>query len=235
MARTKTQFRNRILQKLVETDPALVRDGLSPVELPFRKSLQAVGGPISEIYFVEHGIISVVAANGRQRKPVEVGLIGHEGCTGVELILHDDRSQHDVYVQVAGEGYRLPAKLLMTAIGESASFRRMLLRFAATFLIQVTETALANGSATIDARLARWLLMANDRMEADALPFTHEFLALMLGVRRAGVTLAIQELARDGLIDSRRGKVSIIDRKGLVDRAAGTYGRAHAELQRLLG
>lgn len=235
MAR-QISFRNRILQRLAQTDPELVRDGLTPVALPFRKSLQVVGAPIKDVYFVEHGIISVVAAaNGRQRKPVEVGLIGHEGVTGIELILHDDRSQHDVYVQVAGEGYSLPAKSLMTAIGESQSFRRMMLRFAATFLIQVTETALANGNATIDARLARWLLMANDRMEVDSLPFTHEFLALMLGVRRAGITLAIQELARDGLIDNRRGRVSIIDRSGLVDRADGTYGRAHSEMQRLIG
>jgi CRP-like cAMP-binding protein len=233
---TTRSFHNAILAKLSPRDLDLVQGDLSPVALPLRRSMQKVGAKITEVYFVEHGIVSVVAVhvNGKRGKPAEVGLIGSEGITGIELILADDRSQHDVYVQVAGDGYRLPAATLKNAMAKSNTLQRTMLRLAASFLIQVTETALANGSATIDARLARWLLMADDRLPDDALPFTHEFLSLMLGVRRAGVTTAIQELTRAGLINSRRGRVSIVDRDGLIARAGGIYGRAHTELLRLM-
>jgi len=230
----REQYRNELLRRLSGADLALIEPGLAALPLPLRKSLQRRGSVIADVYFVETGIVSVVALGAKREKPVEAGLIGREGMTGIELILADNRSQQDVYIQVAGSGHHIKAADLQRATEESESLRRLFLRFAGGFLTQVTETALANGSATIDRRLSRWLLMAQDRLDDAALPLTHEFLGLMLGVRRSGVTVAIQELAHDGLVESRRGRVVIVDRAGLIERAGDIYGRSHAEQQRLL-
>lgn len=228
-------FRNQLLSRLTRADLDLVVPALTQISLPVRKPLQKPGAVINDLYFVEDGIVSVVASGSKKSKRVEAGLIGREGVTGIEVILAGDRSQHEVYMQVGGSGFRMRVEDAIKAMATSERFRQLLLRFASAFLMQVSETALANGSATIDARLSRWLLMAQDRLNNASLPLTHEFLALMLGVRRAGVTIAIQELARDALIDSKRAHVTILDRAGLIARAGGIYGRSESELRRLIG
>jgi CRP-like cAMP-binding protein len=116
----------------------------------------------------------------------------------------------------------------------SPRLREVLLRFVQSFLIQATHTAISNGSARLEERLARWLLMAHDRIESDDLPLVHEFLALMLGVRRPGVTIGIHSLEGAGLIEARRGVIKILDRKGLEDAANASYGVPEAEYRRLM-
>jgi CRP-like cAMP-binding protein len=178
---------------------------------------------ITSVYFPESGFASVVT-NGGSGQAIEVGLIGREGMTGLAVVLGVDRPvRNETYMQAPGAGWCLAAAKLRAAIDQSTSLHRSLLRYVHDFQAQTTETALANGRAKIEARLARWLLMADDRVDGNELPLTHEFLSLMLGVQRGGVTLAVQGLERADLISTRRGKITILDRKALEKKSNGTY------------
>ena len=184
--------------------------------------------------FSQLGFASVVAIQ-RSGKQVEVGLIGCEGMTGLPIVLGNHRSPHATYIQAAGMGHCLPAKDLRQAIQASLSLRDCLLKFVQAFGVQTTHTAVCNAQSKIDVRLARWLLMAQDRIQDDILPLTHEFVSLMLGVRRPGVTEALKALRQRGLISYRRGEITINDRKG-VERVAGeAYGTPESEYRRLIG
>ena len=144
--------------------------------------------------------------------------------TGLAVVMGNDRSPHDTYIQAAGSGQRISAAKLRWAMNRSARLHRSLLRYAHAFLIQTAQTALANGRSKNAQRLARWLLMADDRIEGAELPLTHKFLSIMLGVQRPAVTLAVQVLERSRLIrQPRRGIITIIDRNGLMKLADGTY------------
>jgi CRP-like cAMP-binding protein len=215
---------NRILADLSRKDMALLEPHLSSVDLPLRKQLATRNKRIDQIYFIDAGFASVVA-NGTDR-PIEVGLIGREGMTGLGVVMGDDRSAHETFIQAAGSGQRISAANLRRADEKSATLHRALMRYAHSFLIQVTHTALANGRSKIEERLARWLLMADDRLDGNELPLTHEFLGMMLGTQRPGVTLAVQALEREGLIAAKRGRVIILDRKSLEATSNGTYMRS---------
>ena len=144
------------------------------------------------MYFIEAGIASVVA-NG-SGKQIEIGLIGREGMTGLGVVMGNDRSPYDTYMQVAGRGLGINASKLREADERSTALHRLIMKYTDAFLVQTAQTALANGRSKIEERLARWLLMAPDRLESDELPLTHEFLALMLGTQRPGVTIALHAL-----------------------------------------
>jgi CRP-like cAMP-binding protein len=227
-----SSLRNRILVQLAPDDFALLEPHLEPVELALRQGLEAHNRPIAHAYFLESGIASVVA-NGPTDHNIEVALIGRDGMTGLPIMLGTDRSAYETYMQVAGNGHRLPADSLRAALEKSASLRQVCLRFVHVFQIQTAHTALANGRAKLEERLARWLLMAHDRTDADELPVTHEFLSIMLGVRRAGVTVALNMLEPRGLVRGERGTVVILDRKSLVEMTNGFYGGPEAEASRL--
>jgi CRP-like cAMP-binding protein len=213
--------KNLIISRLSAAEMALLKSDLEPIELPLRYVLEEANEPISHSYFIQNGLASVVAGNGRKR--LEVGLIGCEGMSGIPIVLGNDRSPHETFMQVAGDGMRITADKLRAAFSQSRSLERVLLSFAHAFLNQTSSTALANGTATLEERLARWLVMANDRLEGNEVPLTHEFLSLMLGVRRAGVTVALNYLEQRALIRLARGQIEITDRKGLEAAANGTY------------
>jgi CRP-like cAMP-binding protein len=128
-------------------------------------------------------------------------------------------------MQIGGRGRRLPADKLRQGLQASSSLQHVLLRYVHSYLAQTTQTALANGRGKIEERLARWLLMAHDRIDGDAFVLTHEFLAIMLGVRRSGVTTALQELERKALVSHARALVTILDREGLEEASNGSYER----------
>jgi CRP-like cAMP-binding protein len=216
-----TRFKNRILSKLSADNLALLKPDLEPVELPLRRVLETPDQPITHSYFIEYGLASIIASN--KNKKLEVGLIGCEGVTGLPIILGNDRSPNETFMQVAGHGVRVPAQKLREAIAQSRSLELGLLAFAHSFLNQTANTALSNGTATLEERLARWLLMASDRLRGDEVPLTHEFLSLMLGVRRAGVTVALNYLEHRGVIRLSRKQIVIMDRKGLEATANGCY------------
>jgi len=216
---------NRILSRLSRQEFALLEPHLEAVDLPVRKTLEARRKRIDQVYFIESGFASVVA-NGTNKPSIEVGIIGREGMTGLAIVMGHDRAQHDTYIQVAGHGLRISAAKLREADERSMILHRAMLRYAHAFLLQTTTTALANGRSKIEERAARWLLMADDRIDGDYLPLTHEFLGLMLGTHRPGVTIALQALEKAGLITTRRSHITIIDRKGLEKSSNGTYIRS---------
>ena len=187
--------RNRLLAALSPRDLALLQPHLQPVAMELRKDIERPNRRIKAVCFMEAGIASVVAVQPDATQ-VEVGLIGNEGMSGAAVVLGDDRSPHSTYIQIAGEAQRITVTELRKAMNASETLRNLFLRFVQVFMVQTAHTAIANARAHIDQRLARWILMAHDRTGDKTLPLTHEFLSLMLGVRRAGVTEALQSLNR---------------------------------------
>jgi CRP-like cAMP-binding protein len=228
------QQRNHLLAALSAADLALLEPQLEQVSLERRAVLEAPNKTVENVYFLESGVVSVVAMNGRGER-IEVGLIGCEGMSGVTVVMGNHRSPHSTYMQIGGEGLRLSAAAMRKALEQSRSLRALLLHFAQVFMTQAAQTAVANGRAKLDERLARWLLMAHDRMEADDVPLTHEFLSVMLGVRRASVTVALDGFKKRGLITVRRGGITILDRRAIEKIAGSFYGVPEAEFRRLIG
>jgi CRP-like cAMP-binding protein len=155
--------------------------------------------------------------------------------TGLAVLMGTDRTPNDIFMQLGGTGFRITAENLRQAMDRSPRLHRQLLRYGHAFVIQASSTALANARGNIEERLSRWILMAHDRIDGDELPLTHEFLGLMLGVRRPGVTVALNCLVKVALIKTGRGIISILDRKGLEKIAKGAYGVPEAEFHRLFG
>jgi CRP-like cAMP-binding protein len=226
-----SQYQNKLLAKLGKADIALLGP-MTHVDLALRDDLHKADAKVKYVYFPETALASVVATVSDSQ--IEIGLVGSEGMTGLALVLDDDRWPFDCFVQGAGSAIRFDASRFAKAIGASPSLRRVLTRYANAFATQVASTGIANGRALLEQRLARWLLMVGDRL-GSSFPMTHEFLAIMLGVRRAGVTLALQVLEGRGLIRATRGNVAIVDREGLCEGAGGYYGLAEREYDRLLG
>jgi CRP-like cAMP-binding protein len=224
---SSTSLRNRLLASLSSAEYALLKPDLESVALAVRQILEAPNTPITHSYFIESGLASIVARNSHKR--LEVGLIGCEGMTGLPIVLGSDRSPHETFIQVAGEGKRIAADKLRAAMQKSRSLERAFLKCAHEFMNQTANTALSNGTASLEERLARWLLMANDRLEGNEIPLTHEFLSLMLGVRRAGVTVALNYLEQRGIIQLARGDIIILDREGLTASANGNYHQPEAQ------
>lgn len=223
---------NRILLGASDEDYGLLKGHLSRVDLPMRRKLELSNRQIEHVYFMESGFASVVA-NGSGDEAIEIGLIGREGVTGVPVIMGADRWPNETFIQSAGIAQRIPVSEFVDAIKQSETLHQGLLTYCHTFLVQISQTALANGRSKIEQRLARWLCMAHDRSDGNDLNLTHEFLALTLGVRRPGVTLALEQLANDGMIQMKRSRITIANRRLLELRTNGAYGRAEIEFDRL--
>lgn len=232
MASAGIVCKNRLLNTLKPADLALLRPLLEPVDLPLEMVLEMPNEPIDSVYFIESGIASVVAGQGAR---IELGLIGLEGMSGLSIVLGDDRSVNRTFMQASGSAFRIGAKEFSRMLQKSPTLRLSLLRYAQFFSTQVAQTAVANGRGKLEARLARWLLMTHDRMGGDSFPFTHQFLSVMLGVRRPGVTVALHVLEGLGLIKARRGLITVVDRKGLEAHSDASYGVPEAEYERLIG
>ena len=226
--------RNHVLSSLSDRDAALLASSLEPVELPLRHQLETPHRPIEHVYFPEDGLISVVTTGALERQ-IEVGIIGRDGLSSVAAVLGVDRSPNSVFMQIAGRGLRIQTDALKAAFETSLSLRQTLMSAVQAFVVQASYTALANGRAKIDARLARWLVMAHDRLDGDRIPLTHEFLAVMLGVRRPGVSIVLQQFDALGLIETRRSALVIKNRKLLEEMADGFYGIPEDEQERLTG
>ena len=226
--------RNGLLAALPTGDLARLRPRLQRVELPFDKTLYPADGPLAAVLFVEDGMVSLLATleGGEQ---VEVGIIGREGLVGLPLVFGDDRSLTEARVQVEGAALRLGAAALRAAMDESAALRNLLLRHALALQAQVTMTAACNARHPIEQRLARWLLTAHDRAGADEFAMTHEFMSMMLGVRRPGVSLAAGVLQKAGLIRYARGRMAVTDRPGLEAASCECYHAVRREFSRLFG
>jgi CRP-like cAMP-binding protein len=231
-SKVSEKYRNRLLATLAPADLALLEPQLNQVTLERRKRLELPNKTIQDVYFMEHGIASVVALSDSKG---EIGLIGCEGVSGMAVILGNHRSPHSTFMQVAGDGQRISVAAMRAAMSASPTLQNLLLRYAQSFMIQTAHTAAANVNAPGERRLARWLLMAHDRIDGDEIPLTHEFISIMLGTRRPGVTEAMRSLAHRGLIKTARGLITLIDRVGLEKHAGKYYGVPEAEYTRMIG
>jgi CRP-like cAMP-binding protein len=223
---------NRLLQLLSAADFSLLEPHLVAVTMKLRDPFESPNKPIEIIIFPTTGIASVVAKqNGAE---VEIGLVGCEGMSGTAVVLGNQRSANATYVQVAGDGHQISSLHLRAAIDESRSLHGLFLKYVQAFMAQTAHTAIANARAKLPERLARWLLMAHDRIPGNRVRLTHEFLSVMLAVRRAGVTEAVNDLKNKELIVASRGEILVRNRKGLEKIAGAFYGVPEAEYRRLL-
>jgi CRP-like cAMP-binding protein len=226
--------RNRLLAALPPDDLARLWPRLEPVELASRQTLHAPDEPIGSVYFPETGYLSRLAPMD-DGDSAEVGLIGPEGMVGLAILHGSDRDGFEIIVQVPGTALRIDAAAFREELDRIPALQALLHRYALAHFEQVARTAACNGRHQTDQRLARWLLMAHDRVEGDEFPMTHEFLSMMLGVRRAGITVAAGQLQKAGLIRYERGRMEITDRPGLEAAACECYGIARRAYDRLLG
>jgi len=190
--------------------------------------------PIRDVYFPRSGVGSMIA-DEQEGGAVEVGTIGPEGFIGLPVLMGADRMPYRVFVQVAGDGWRLSADAFRRLVDERAPVRRLLLRFAQAFSDQVSQSVACNRLHTVDERCARWLLMTLDRVHGESFELTHEFLSYMLGVRRAGVTVAMGTLQGAQIIRYVRGRVTVLDRPRLEEASCGCYHITRTASDRLLG
>jgi len=224
---------NRLLVALPREDLDLLRPHFEPVPLPHKQTLSEPNAPIDHVHFLQEGMVSLVQPleNGAM---IEVGMIGNEGFLGVPVLLGADTSPLEAMVQIPGSALRMPASALREEAGRSSAVLGLLLRYVQALHIQVSLSAACNGRHTLPERLARWLLTARDRATSDQMPLSHEFLSMMLGVRRAGVTVAVGTLKAAGLIGNTHGQVTILDRQGLEAACCECYRTVRNEYRRLL-
>ncbi len=225
-----TWTNNGLLRTLPEKDAALVRSRAELVTLDQDQTLFESKKPITNVYFFESGLSSEVVF---ATKSIEVGCIGHEGCSGVPVLLGVDSSPHKAFMQAGGTALRIASADLTKLIDTNRAIRELLLRYAHVFMIQIAATALADGRYDIEQRLARWLLMCQDRL-GDELPLTHDFLSVMLGVRRPSVTDALHKLEGNRAIRAERALITVRDRAALEEKAGDSYGIPEAEYRRLI-
>jgi CRP-like cAMP-binding protein len=230
----QSTYRNQLLATLSPASLAALSPHLRPIELLNRAVLQRPNEPIASVLFPVSGYVSMLAAL-EDGDAVEVGLVGREGMVGIPLALAADRSPLEALVQAEGRALQLDAGVFLARMDEDPSLRGLVLRYVMAFNTQITMTAACNGRHHIEQRLARWLLMVQDRVECDEFPMTHEFMSMMLGVRRAGVTIAAGVLQKAGFISYERGRVRIADRTGLEAAACECHGIVRREFARLLG
>jgi CRP-like cAMP-binding protein len=226
---------NWLLRKLSSADFALLQPHLNRIDLKLRDYLFEPDTPIERVHFLEAGIASTVSLEegGEQ---IETGLYGREGMSGAAVLLGAGQSPHASFMQLDGAtSLVIASDQLIAAAENSGTLRNSLLRFVHTLSLQAAQTAAANAHYALPERLARWLLMCHDRVDGDDLPLTHEFMGMMLAVRRSGVTVTLHTLEGAGAIKSRRGVVTVTDRERLEEVAGDSYGGPEAEYRRLLG
>ena len=231
---TRRSSENLILAALSPDEQARLRSKLQPVELEQGQILYEASVPTDHVYFIDQGMISVVSVM-RNGDSIEVGTIGNEGMIGKWVMLGADAVPYRHIVQVAGKARRMSASALVAELLPDRPLTRHLHRFHAAFSTQIMQGMACNGLHSVEQRCCRWLLTAQDRVGSQELNITHEFLAQMLGVRRASVTEVLRPLQSDGLIRASRGKVIILDPKRLADASCECYGVIRNEYQRLLG
>ncbi|MBB4619699.1 Crp/Fnr family transcriptional regulator [Sphingomonas abaci] len=227
--------RNGLLSRMTATDYALLQPDLERVALTQRQVLDEPDQPVNHVYFIERGIGSLIAVQ-EDGSEIEVGLFGYEGLYGVSAILRADRSPLRSVIQLGdGSALRISSAALAAACDRSVALRTLLLRYVQSTIVQTAQTAASNAQYALPERLARWLLMCHDRSEGDEMTLTHEFLSVMLAVRRSGVTVTLHLLEGTGAVRGTRGLITVRDRARLEEIAGDSYGRAEAEYRRLVG
>ena len=225
---------NGLLRALPEADWSVLRPELRRDRIVPGQVIEPRDAPIDRVFFPESGVASVVAL-GVQGKKMETGPFGREGMSGLPIVHGVGQSPTETVVQIGGSALSVPAEVIAALMRESQTARSIFLRYSYAFGLQAVQTALAAGLTRIESRLARWLLMLHDRVDGDEIMATHEFMAMMLGVRRPGVTTSMHILEGDHLVKSARGRVRILDRPGLEKLCGSSYGLPEREYRRIIG
>ena len=230
---TRTDIRNYLLGLASEEAFAALAPHLEPFEAKQGMDLFERNVPLDKVYFLDHGIGSIVSSSPEDQL-AESGLFGRDGFSPTCLLLGSNESPFHCLVQVGGAGHCIDAAKFQKIVEAHPDFNRLLLKFVQAQSVQTSFTALSNAVHQIDERLARWLLMCHDRIDGDEIYLTHEFLSIMLAVRRPSVTTALHVLEGNRFIHSERGCVTIRNRAALEEFARDAYGRPEAEYERLL-
>jgi CRP-like cAMP-binding protein len=225
---------NRLLNALPREEYKRLRPHLEKVSLPLREILYEADGPIPHVFFPLNGVVSlVIMVEGDVS--LEVGTIGNEGMVGTPVFLGADRSPTRAISQVAGEALRMQTKVFQEEMRRAGALHGLVQKYTQAMINQISQSTVCNHRHSVQKRMCRWLLMSHDRVGADEFQLTQEFLAQMLGVRRPTVTAVAGKLQKAGLITYHRGKMNILDRKGLEAASCECYEVVAIELDRLLG
>ena len=230
---TDNARKNKLLAALPQGDYERVRVGLEPVELPLGTVVFESGGKLRHLYFPSTGIVSLLYTmeNGAS---TEIAVIGNEGAVGIALFMGGDSTPNRAVVQSASRGHRLNAALVRAEFDRGGPLQHLLLRYTQALIAQMTQTAVCNRHHSVDQQLCRWLLLSLDRLPSNELAMTQELIANMLGVRREGVTEAAGHLQDAGLIRSRRGRITVLNRPKREKRVCECYAVVKNEMGRLL-
>ncbi|HEY9900852.1 MAG TPA: Crp/Fnr family transcriptional regulator [Candidatus Sericytochromatia bacterium] len=234
MSEASPQAVNRLLAALPDAEYQRLVPHLERVPLPVKQVLHKRGESIEYVYFPHRAIVSLISTPEEGSK-VEVGLVGNEGLVGIPAVLGDNIATTTAIVQREDSGMRMEASLLKTEFQRGGVLQSLLLRYTQALYALTSQNAACNRLHNLEERLARWLLLVYDRVGSNQLQLTQEFIAEMLGVRRAGVTEAANHLQQAGLIRYSRGKITILNRQKLEAASCSCYGIINSEYARLLG
>ncbi len=233
-ANSSNALKNHLLAALPADEFGRVKSKLEPVSFKLGEVLYESGDKLDCVYFPTTAITSLlyIMENGAT---AEIGVIGNEGISGHALFLGGDSMPSRAIIQSAGNGYKMKAKDLRAEFALGGVFQKMLLRYTQALMTQISQTAVCNRLHAVEQQLCRWLLLSHDRLDSDKLVMTHDLISNMLGVRREGITLAAQKLAKRKLIKNVRGTIMIVDRQGLEEVVCECYRVVNNEYNRLLG
>jgi CRP-like cAMP-binding protein len=224
---------NALLRALLAQDLDAISPALEPVTLIKDHPIFLPGEPASHVWFPNTGMISIVALD-HKGSAIEVVTVGHEGMTGLSVVLGSDTMIYSSMVQVPGDGWRIETGAFRLLLERRPAIRSGMLRYVLAAMTQMGQNAACVQLHNVDARCARWLLLAHDDVAGDVFPLTQDYLAMMLGVSRPSVSEAAASLQRAGLIRYVRGRVTVLDRPGLEARSCECYGIVRREFERLL-
>ena len=227
-------LKNHLLAALPAAEFTRIHSKLELVSFDLGEVIFESGDKLHHVHFPTTAITSLlyIMENGAT---AEIGVIGNDGVCGYALFLGGDSMTNRAVIQSAGEGFRMSAKDVKAEFALGGTFQKILLRYTQALMTQISQTAVCNRLHSLEQQLCRWLLLSHDRLNSDRLVMTHDLISNMLGVRREGVTLAAQKLARRNLIKNVRGTIVLLDRQGLEDAVCECYEVVNTEYNRLLG
>ena len=224
---------NQLLAAVPDAEWARWMPHMESVDMPLRKVLYESGSRVEHVYFPTTSIVSLlyVMEDGAS---AEIAVVGHEGIVGISLFMGGTSTPSRALVQSAGKGFKLRADMVLAEFNRAGPVMHLLLRYTQALITQMSQTAVCNRHHSLDQQLCRWLLLSLDRLHSKELVMTQELIANMLGVRREGVTEAAGHLQNAGLIEYRRGHITVLDRPGLEERTCECYAVVKKEYDRLL-
>jgi len=225
--------KNRILAALPDQDYARLLPELHVVDMPLGWTISESGDHVNYLHFPVSGIVSLIYAL-EDGSSSEVALVGNEGMIGISIFMGGESMPSSTEVQCAGSAYRLSRKVMKQEFALGGELQHLALLYTQALISQTSQTAVCNQHHTLDQRLCRWLLMTVDRLHDPEVIITQEMIANLLGVRRESITETVGQLKKEGLIESARGRLEVVDRDNIEQRVCECYAMVKAEYQRLL-